>query len=60
MIFVDSNVPMYIVGTSHPNQDRAIALTRELVQSGETLITSVEVYQGDIAPLHVGTAPRGD
>ena len=45
MIFVDSNVPMYIVGAPHPNQDRAIALTRELVQSGERLITSVEVYQ---------------
>ena len=45
MIFVDSNVPMYIVGAPHPNQDRAIALTGELVQSGETLITSVEVYQ---------------
>ena len=45
MIFVDSNVPMYIAGTPHPNQDRAIDLTRELVLSGERLITSVEVYQ---------------
>ena len=45
MIFVDSNVPMYIVGNPHPNRERAISLTRELVQSGEHLITSVEVYQ---------------
>jgi len=45
MIFVDSNVPMYIVGAPHPNQDRAISLTRELVRNDERLITSVEVYQ---------------
>ena len=45
MIFVDSNVPMYIVGTPHPNQDRAAALVDEIIDSGETLITSVEVYQ---------------
>ena len=45
MIFVDSNVPMYIVGAPHPNQDRAAALVNELIDSRETLITSVEVYQ---------------
>ena len=45
MIFVDSNVPMYIVGTPHPNQDRAAALVDELIDSGERSITSVEVYQ---------------
>lgn len=45
MIFVDSNVPMYIVGTPHPNQDRAAALVDEIIDSGEALITSVEVYQ---------------
>ena len=45
VIFVDSNVPMYIVGAPHPNQDRAAALVDELIDSGETLITSVEVYQ---------------
>ena len=45
MIFVDSNVPMYIVGAPHPNQDRAAALIDEIIDSGEALITSVEVYQ---------------
>ena len=45
MIFVDSNVPMYIVGNPHPNKERAIWLTSELLQNGESLITSVEVYQ---------------
>ena len=45
MIFVDSNVPMYIVGTPHPNQERATVLIDELIDDGERLITSVEVYQ---------------
>lgn len=45
MIFVDSNVPMYMVGNPHPNKERAIRLTGELLRNGEHLITSVEVYQ---------------
>ena len=45
MIFIDSNVPMYLVGASHPNKDRAVALLTQLVQDGEQLITDVEVYQ---------------
>ena len=45
MIFVDSNVPMYIFGAPHPNQERAIVLIDELIDDGERLITSVEVYQ---------------
>jgi predicted nucleic acid-binding protein len=45
MIFVDSNVPMHIVGAPDPNKERAIRLTTELLRNGEQLITSVEVYQ---------------
>ena len=46
MIFIDSNVPMYLVGMAHPNKDRAVvALLTELVHSGERFITDVEVYQ---------------
>ena len=45
MIFVDSNVPMYLVGASHPNKDRAVAVLTQLVGNGERLVTGVEVYQ---------------
>ena len=45
MIFVDSNVPMYLVGASHPNKDRAVVLLTQLVRDGEQLVTDVEVYQ---------------
>ncbi len=40
MIFIDSNVPMYLVGVAHPNKDRAVGAQRE------RFITDVEVYQG--------------
>ena len=45
MIFVDSNVPMYLVGASHPNKDRAVAVLTQLVGNGERFVTDVEVYQ---------------
>ena len=45
MIFIDSNVPMYLVGAAHPNKDRAVAVLTQLVRDGEQLVTDVEVYQ---------------
>ena len=45
MIFVDANVPMYLVGTPHRNQERAVAALRKLAQERETFVTDVEVYQ---------------
>ena len=50
MIFIDSNVPMYLVGAPHPNKDRAIAVLTQLVRVTvevyqEILVTNVEVYQ---------------
>ena len=45
MIFIDSNVPMYLVGSPHANKDRALAILTRLVRDGERLVTSVEVYQ---------------
>ncbi len=55
MIFVDSNVPMYVVGAHHPNKDRALSLLTTLVRDGERLVTDVEVYQ---EILHRYTAIR--
>lgn len=45
MVFIDSNIPMYIVGAPHPNKDRAIEVATELVRNNERLVTSAEVYQ---------------
>ena len=44
MIFIDSNVPMYLVGASHPNK----VATKDLLQGlvlGERLVTDAEVLQ---------------
>lgn len=45
MTFVDANVPMYLVGTPHINQRRAVAALERLSQEREVFITDVEVYQ---------------
>lgn len=45
MIFIDSNIPMYLVGASHPNKLRARELLEQLFDSNERLVTDVEVLQ---------------
>ena len=45
MIFVDSNVPMYLVGEPHPNKERAFDALSRLLAAGKLLVTDVEVYQ---------------
>jgi predicted nucleic acid-binding protein len=45
VIFVDSNIPMYLVGASHPNKDAARALLEDCITRGERLVTSAEVLQ---------------
>ena len=55
MIFIDSNVPMYLVGAPHPNKDRSVAVLTQLTRDGEHFVTDVEVYQ---EILHRYTAIR--
>ena len=43
MIFVDSNVPMYLVGSTHPNREWLEHFLRD--QPEEDYVTSAEVYQ---------------
>lgn len=45
MIFVDSNIPMYLVGNDHPNKARALELVRRLIEAREKLVTDVETFQ---------------
>ena len=45
MIFVDSNVPMYLVGEPHPNRERCLEAVRRSPQAEEILVTDVEAYQ---------------
>jgi predicted nucleic acid-binding protein len=45
MIFVDSNIPMYLVGTEHPNKAAARRLLERAIVDNEPLTTDVEVLQ---------------
>lgn len=36
---------MYLVGAAHPNKDRTVAVLTRLAQSGQALVTDIEVYQ---------------
>ena len=45
MIFVDSNIPMYLVGQPHPNKTAARAALESAVLDREGLVTDAEVYQ---------------
>ncbi len=45
MIFVDSNVAMYLVGSAHPHKADAGQLLEAAIAAGERLVTSAEVLQ---------------
>jgi uncharacterized protein len=45
VIFVDSNIPMYLVGAEHPNKDTARRLVERNVARHDRLVTDVEVLQ---------------
>lgn len=45
MIFIDSNIPMYLVGAAHPNKDAALRVLTSLIEAGERLVSDVEVLQ---------------
>ena len=45
MIFVDSNVPMYLVGAAHPPKTDAQRLLERLIADRERLVTDAEVLQ---------------
>jgi len=45
MIFVDSNIPMYLIGAEHPNKSRTQRLLGEAISREQQLLTSAEVLQ---------------
>ena len=45
MIFVDSNVPMYLVGTPHPHKADAQRALERCIAERERIVTDAEVLQ---------------
>jgi predicted nucleic acid-binding protein len=45
LIFVDCNIPMYLVGVSHPHKTESQVLVERLTAAGQQLVTDAEVLQ---------------
>ncbi|PWU06407.1 MAG: VapC toxin family PIN domain ribonuclease [Terriglobia bacterium] len=45
MIFLDSNIPMYLIGAAHPHKIEAQVLLERLTAAGQRLVTDAEVLQ---------------
>jgi predicted nucleic acid-binding protein len=45
VIFVDSNIPIYLVGADHPNKEAARILLERAITDGELLVTDAEALQ---------------
>ncbi len=45
MIFVDSNVPMYLIGAAHPHKTDAQRLLEQCITRNQRLVTNTEVLQ---------------
>jgi len=45
LILVDSNIPMYLVGASHPHKADARRLLEQLVSDRQRIVTDTEVFQ---------------
>lgn len=57
MVFVDSNIPMYVVGVDHPNKHLARRLLERLAIDRVRLVTSAETFQ-EILHRYVAIARR--
>jgi predicted nucleic acid-binding protein len=45
VIFIDSNIPMYVIGSSHPRKLDALRLLEGAISEGDRLVTDAEVFQ---------------
>jgi predicted nucleic acid-binding protein len=57
VIFVDSNIPMYLVGAAHPNKDAARRLLEQAIAEGHRLVTDAEVLQEILHRYHAIRRP---
>ena len=45
MIFIDSNIPMYLIGAAHPHKTEAQVILERLIAAGQRLVTDAEGLQ---------------
>ena len=59
MIFVDSNIPMYLIGADHPLKLAARRAVEDALAAAEVLCTDAEVFQ-EILHRYRAIGHRGD
>jgi predicted nucleic acid-binding protein len=59
VIFVDSNIPMYLIGTAHPHKTDAQRWLERCITQRERLVTDAEVLQ-EILHRYVALNRRDD
>jgi uncharacterized protein len=57
VIFVDSNIAMYLVGAAHPHKDASRHLLEQAVSRGDRLVTDAEVLQEILHRYHAIRRP---
>jgi predicted nucleic acid-binding protein len=57
LIFVDSNIPMYLVGAEHPHKPVARSLLESAVARQVPLVTDAEVFQEILHRYHAIKRP---
>jgi len=57
VIFVDSNIPMYLVGAAHPNKEGSRRLLEQCITRGERLVTDAEVLREILHRYHAVRRP---
>lgn len=57
MIFLDSNIPMYLVGAEHPNKIAAVRLLQTVIGRGDRLVSDAEVLQEILHRYHAIRRP---
>jgi len=45
LIFIDSNIPMYLIGAAHPHKAEAQILLERQIAAGQRMVTDAEVLQ---------------
>lgn len=51
-VFIDSNIPMYVAGTEHPNRDSALRFLESVRRGDVEACTSTEVLQEILFRYH--------
>jgi predicted nucleic acid-binding protein len=52
LIFIDANIPMYLIGAPHPNKDAARSALERCISRNERMVTSAEVLQEILHRYH--------